>query len=90
MRKIKNVIKQLEGARVESADFYNSWTQKNVRSFTGTFLRFGESVYYGDAETHQVTVAIVLGEDMKIYLVPPNAITIVVEPNSLKHNDPVG
>lgn len=82
MRKLQTLT-GLEQAKVEFKRYYDyvNGLGHPRPPLRGTLLRFGEHAYFGIDGTFQVTVAIVFGEDNRIYNVPPDALTILSRPS---------
>ena len=60
--------------------FYNSLREKvhTGKSFKkGKFQKWGESFTNVENKYFAITIAIILGDDDKIYCVPPNSITVI-------------
>jgi hypothetical protein len=67
----------MEGKPVVLRYFYNESNVPIYQPINGTFQRWGDEVRCEKDEYFAVTIAIVVGEDGKVYTVPPGAVKFV-------------
>ena len=60
-----------------SCSKYFEHLEMKYKPISGVFERWGDHVIHEDGKTFQRTVAIVLGEDKKVYMAPPDSITVI-------------
>jgi hypothetical protein len=70
----------MKNKKVNFNSFYENSRDKKYtgkKTMTGKFQKWGDFYISSENKTFTITVGIILGDDDKIYCVPPNSITII-------------